>query len=348
MSIGITLLILTLLIGGLLYACEAFTNAIEWLGHKLGLNEGAVGSVLAAVGTALPETLVPLVALAAAAWMGQAGGGEVALGAIVGAPFMLSTLAMGVSGVAVVVAARQGLRGLEVTADPVVMERDLRFFLICFTPAIAAGFLPAGLAFTRPLHLALGVILLGAYGWYVKKTLEDPGELSEMPEALHFGRNHEDPPLSLVITQVVVALLGIGVAAHFFVGQVEHLAALWNVAPLILSLVITPIATELPEKFNSVLWIRARKDTLALGNVTGAMVFQSCIPITVGLWLTPWHLSGSSMVAAGTAWLAGMFQYVHVRRTGKMSVGSLVLGALFYVACIGLVAARDHLPWMLK
>ena len=53
-------------------------------------------------------------------------------------------------------------------------------------------------------------------------------------------------------------------------------------APLIMSLLITPIATELPEKFNSVLWIRQRKDTLALGNITGAMVFQSTFPVSVG------------------------------------------------------------------
>ncbi|HNC05350.1 MAG TPA: hypothetical protein PLS38_03490, partial [Solirubrobacterales bacterium] len=40
-----------------------FTNAIEWLGHKLNLGEGAVGSILAAVGTAMPETLIPIVAI---------------------------------------------------------------------------------------------------------------------------------------------------------------------------------------------------------------------------------------------------------------------------------------------
>ena len=40
-----------------------FTNAIEWLGHKLNLGEGAVGSIPAAVGTAMPETLIPIVAI---------------------------------------------------------------------------------------------------------------------------------------------------------------------------------------------------------------------------------------------------------------------------------------------
>jgi cation:H+ antiporter len=35
-----------------------FTNAVEWIGHRLEVGVGAVGSVLAAVGTAMPETLI--------------------------------------------------------------------------------------------------------------------------------------------------------------------------------------------------------------------------------------------------------------------------------------------------
>ena len=52
---------------------------------------------------------------------------------------------------------------------------------------------------------------------------------------------------------------------------------------VLLALVIAPIATELPEKFNSVIWVRQGKDTLAMGNITGAMVFQSTIPTVVAL-----------------------------------------------------------------
>ena len=58
--------------------------------------------------------------------------------------------------------------------------------------------------------------------------------------------------------------------------------------PTILALIIAPIATELPEKFNSVLWVRNGKDTLAMGNITGAMVFQSCLPTVLGLLFTTW------------------------------------------------------------
>ncbi len=81
--------------GSIVLACVLFTNAIEHLGEKLNLSEGAVGSVLAAVGTALPETILPLVAIVGAYVTGSniEAGQEIGIGAILGAPFMLGTLA---------------------------------------------------------------------------------------------------------------------------------------------------------------------------------------------------------------------------------------------------------------
>ena len=57
---------LLVILGG----AELFTNGVEWIGEGFGLSEGVVGSVLAAVGTALPETILPLVAIMS----GHAGG----------------------------------------------------------------------------------------------------------------------------------------------------------------------------------------------------------------------------------------------------------------------------------
>src|SRR5207249_6874103 len=81
---------LVLSLGVILGGAELFTNGVEWVGDAFGLSEGVVGSVLAAVGTALPETVLPLVALLS----GQHAGEEIGIGAILGAPFMLTTLAM--------------------------------------------------------------------------------------------------------------------------------------------------------------------------------------------------------------------------------------------------------------
>src|SRR6476469_7840101 len=91
----------------ILLGCDIFTNSIEWLGKKLDLNEGILGSVFAAVGTALPETLIPIVALVFGSTDPNSHAHDVSLGAIIGAPFMLATVAMLVTGIAIITYTRR-------------------------------------------------------------------------------------------------------------------------------------------------------------------------------------------------------------------------------------------------
>src|SRR4029079_4267292 len=115
---------------------ELFTNGIEWFGKKLGLAEGAVGSVLAAVGTALPETMIPIIAIL---FSGQEHSDEIGVGAILGAPFMLATLAMFVTGLAVLVQARHREAGAVMPFAPKVLWADVRTFVLTYGLAIAAA-----------------------------------------------------------------------------------------------------------------------------------------------------------------------------------------------------------------
>ena len=93
----------------ILVGAELFTNGIVWFGRKLELAEGAVGSVLAAVGIALPETMIPIIAIAFGG--GREATDDVGAGAILGTPFMLSTLAMFVTGVGVLAWRRRRATG---------------------------------------------------------------------------------------------------------------------------------------------------------------------------------------------------------------------------------------------
>ena len=59
---------------------------------------------------------------------------------------------------------------------------------------------------------------------------------------------------------------------------------------------------------NSILWIRKRKDTLAIGNITGAMVFQGTLLPAIGISLTPWIpqkkvLLGVAITPVAAFWL---------------------------------------------
>jgi len=348
-----TAILLLVSLGVILAAAELFTNAVEWTGHKLKLNEGVVGSILAAVGTAMPETLIPIVAIL---FIGGGHGDEVGIGAILGAPFMLATLALFITGLAIVLFARGGRRTTELRVSSRVLGRDIRFFLGGYTIAIGAAFLPPSLFAVKVI---LAVVILGLYAFYVYRHATDAGEapadtegMSPLEAAedlahadehlapLHFQRGAKDPRMGIIVAQLVVSLLIMLVGAYLFVEEVNQVATALGIPALILSLLIAPIATELPEKFNSVLWVRQGKDTLALGNITGAMVFQSCIPAAFGMVFSDWSISAEStpaFVSAGIAILAAAVIFGSLNFGRKLTATSLLTGGIFYLAYVGYV-----------
>lgn len=312
LSISVTALLLLI---GIVWACAVFTNAIEWLGVRLKLSEGAVGSLLAAVGTALPETIVPIVAILSGVlgWgnVSAEAGHEIGIGAILGAPFMLGTLAFFVSGFAVLIYALFKKRGLHMTLNEPLFLRDMKYFFPAFGAAISAAFLPPELGWAR---YAIAVGLLIWYGIYAFRTLALPHETEQHPEAatdsfdpedvepghdepLWFAPKHAEPPMSRIMLQTAVGLGGIVLLAHSFVDTIHAGSELLHIPAMVLSLIIVPIATELPEKFNSVIWLGKEKDTLALGNITGAMVFQSTIPTAIGVAFTPWFIESFTLTS---------------------------------------------------
>jgi len=290
----------------ILAGANIFTNGIEWLGKRLNLSEGAVGSVLAAVGTAMPETMVPVIAIL----FGPGGNAhEVGIGAILGAPFMLSTLAFGVVGVSKMVYCRcQDDKSIDCKHS--ILMRDLKFFILFYSIAVAAAFIPS---YTLKVPVALS--LVAGYIYYVKKTLRDGDDLSEADlPPLTFWRKNPRPPLAVILVQIGFSLALIAGGANYFVGALGELATSIMVPALILSLIITPVATELPEKFNSIIWVKGGKDTLAMGNITGAMVFQSTILPMIGILFTPWQLSPLAALSAGLALLSSLIVYLFVKK----------------------------------
>jgi len=341
----VDILILIIAFVVILMGAELFTNGIEWFGRKLGLAEGAIGSVLAAVGTALPETMIPIIAILFAS---GAASHEVGIGAILGAPFMLGTLAMFVTGVAVLAVARGRGTGDVMRVDTKVLAHDMRYFAIAYAIAIGAAFLPL-----EPVWLKwiVAAILIGIYVWYVKGHFEadasvDLEDLAPLRFRILDRRgitvDPAVPRLRVVNLQVIAALGLIVIGAFFFVDAVEHLATTFGIDGALLALVVAPIATELPEKFNSVIWVRQGKDTLAMGNITGAMVFQSTIPTVVALLFasSSWVVAPGTYVAfasSGIAFLSSAFIFIPMARRGTLRGRGLLVGGIFYVAYLVLV-----------
>jgi cation:H+ antiporter len=310
-----------------------FTNAIEWIGHRISLGEGAVGSLLAAVGTALPETLIAIVAL-----VGATKSEEVAIGAIVGAPFLLATLAMGLVGLTAYLYRRKRAQGIELRAHVPTLDRDLAFFMVFFALALALGF-----GAPEAIRVPAGIIGVAAYFAYVAFTIRNPGPLQPDETLnpliiLRGGSRSEEPPLGPSIVQCLIGLAAMIGGAHLFVEELLHVAEDLGVEAIVLSLILAPLATELPEKVNSFFWVREGKDALALGNITGAMVFQSTIPVGIGLIFTDWELGGDAAVSVALGLAGGLLAYWALRLRDRFELAPVLGWFALYAAFIVVVS----------
>lgn len=333
MAIDILLLLFYLVL--IIAAAEIFTNAIESLGAKLNFSEGVTGSIFAAVGTALPETMVPLVAIFGG--NSQKVSEEVGVGAILGAPFMLGTLAMFLIGWSAW--QFKGRRNKDsITPEPTGFRRDIEFFLFSFTLAFLVAFTPQDYRYVR---IFVAAVLVLTYFYYVLETIKAS---SELVEGGHATEGSKPLYLSLifkehmgfVLLQLLIALGLIIIGARGFVHGVEHLAEVLGVPVIALSLLIVPIATELPEKFNSVIWMRGGKDTLAVGNVTGAMVFQGSLLPAIGIFLTPWTINLTVMASSIITILAGVWLYYLALKVKKITPPFMILNGILYLTFVGI------------
>lgn len=325
MTIFLYLLLFIVSVAVTLGGCGLFTNAIEWLGKRLGISEGAVGSIFAAIGTTLPETSIPVIAIFFGTSRQEA---EVGLGAILGAPFMLNTLVLPILAVLLVLYARAGKRTAQFHLNYGEVRTDLTFFCISYMVALGCVFVPS-----RTVHLVAAAGLIGLYLYYMKIKFsaedEEGGEGSLEP--LLFAKQAQTPAYGMIGLQAVAGLGGLILGAHLFVTAAETMAAALAISPLVLALLIAPLATELPEMSNSFLWLYRKKDRLAVGNVTGAMVFQGTFPVSVGLIGTEWALAPSALLAMVLAVVGAGLCLLQILIRGRWQPWLLSAGAILYI-----------------
>jgi cation:H+ antiporter len=301
------LLTFALLLGaaGVIYfSCEAFVNGVEWLGRALRLSATATGSILAAFGTALPESVVTL---AAVAFDDSAAGQDIGIGAALGGPLVLSTVAYGMVGLVLLGNRRQlgAARSGAVQADMPSLRRDQRWFLAVFAFKIALGVLTFQGKAWFSLAFALVYVL---YCWKeLGRKHEGDEEDAEILEPLLLRPTAARPGLGWIIAQTALASIVVFLASRVFVAQIDSVGAWFGLPPQLAALLLSPVATELPETMNVLIWARQGKERLALANISGAMMIQATIPTAFALWFTPWRLGPTSLLGAATTAVAVLY-----------------------------------------
>jgi cation:H+ antiporter len=272
------------------------------------------------------------------------------MGAIIGAPFMLGTLAFSIVGITYLVSRASGKRTTPFDVSGRIIGNDLTFFIVAFAIGIGAGvlkhFWPE---MPRWIDYALAALMIVVYLIYLRRmfnrdndpatTLED--ELNMLHIRRLFRRIQENRKRWISL-QIFAALALMFFGAHEFVDYFSRMATTLGVNPLILALLIVPVATELPEKFNSVLWVSRGKDTLAVGNISGAMIFQSTFPVSLGLIFLDWRFSprDPALVGAVFGLIGALLLMINMRVKGKASAIVMTPCGLLYVIYIILVVMQ--------
>ena len=321
----LTLCLFLVSAGAIYLACEYFVNGIEWLGRKLGLGATATGTVLAAFGTALPESAVTFVAVI----LGKGPAArDIGVGAAMGGPLVLATIAYAVVGAALW---RNGRRLHR--ADPLVrvdhrrLARDQSWFLAIFAVKVGLGLV--AFAF-KPL---LGVLFLLAYALYVWREVhsDDTAPEEDALEPLKLRPRQAEPAMRWVLAQTAAALAVIAVASRVFVGQLEAIGEALAMPPHLVALLLSPVATELPETLNALIWVRQGKERLALANISGAMMIQATVPSALAIFATPWRFDAPLIVSGVLTAAAIVYLWRLFRRGGVDARRLLPVGLLYGV-----------------
>jgi cation:H+ antiporter len=330
MLVAVPLLLLSA--GFVYWACEYFVNGVEWVGHKAGISQNAVGTVLAAFGTALPESVVTFVAVV----FGQdAEQKNIGVGAALGGPLVLATVAYPIVGIMLLLTRGQ-LPNQPIDINRQRLSRDQSWFLLIFAFKIALGFLVFSI---KPW---LGWLFLAAYAAYTWVEVRHEGDAPEGDLGpLKFQSKDERPGWPMITIQTLLALGVIFAASHVFVAQLNVVGPWLGIPSTVVALFLSPIATELPETMNAVIWIRQGKHRLALSNISGSMMIQATVPTALGLFFTPWLFDGALTVAAVVTAIAVAGLLILLRRNALTPV-RLALFALGYAAFVIGIWAIAH------
>jgi cation:H+ antiporter len=309
-------------------SCEFFVNGVEWVGQRLKITQTATGTILAAFGTALPESVVTFVAIVFGDTDAER---DIGVGAALGGPLALSTLAYGVVGLTLMGSARLKVRRKEaLDIDCRRLSRDQGWFLSIFLCKFVLGLI----AF--PGKPWFGFLFLGAYAFYVWKELQSDASASGRHELepLKVRPRDADPTLIWAALQTIAALIVIFAASRIFVNQLDVIGPWLGMPPQLGALLLSPIATEMPETMNAIIWVRQGKERLALANISGAMMIQATVPTAVGLFGTPWLFDRPLIIAGSVTTLAVVALFL-MFRGGRVTGRRLSWASLFYLLFAG-------------
>ena len=265
------LLLLLGWLGELIFASWLLSDGAEHLAERWGGK--FVGRTLLSIATTLPEIAI----VVAAAKDGSYG---TALGSALGSNLFMMTLGLAVM---LIIATTKLSKAPQKFID--VTQFKLDKILLVITAVIGA------MLFIDGYDVLDGVIFTGFFGTYLyfafremkkeKKEAALESELhTEHEEKLskkHFGRS---------MALFIAGTIGIFIGAEPFVHSLEGVALDSGVSVVVLAVIISPIAGEMPEKISMILLARkgAHGASIAVANVLGSKILNNTLLLAVAVF----------------------------------------------------------------
>jgi len=253
------LVLIALFVIGMLVLVRSSDEAIKRsinLAKLTGLSTVAIGFILLAIGTSLPELAVSVFASAA-------GQSQIVLGTLLGSNISDVTLILGTA----------ALFGTITWS-----KKDYRVSqsaIIAILLALAALFLPG-------LGIGFGVAALASFAFFIMTMMKERYIIGAEERPLL-----KTPPIVLNLGILFVAIAGVLIGASVLTDSTISIARLLGIPEIFISGVIIAIGTSLPELAVSIQALRNGESGLALGNIAGSLVANLALVLGVSSLMLP-------------------------------------------------------------
>jgi len=282
LDLGILAVALVLVGQGALLA----TRYAAFLAESLHLSKYAVGFIIVAVISILPETFIAL----NAAFHGVPSFG---LGTLLGSNVADLTLVF----VLLVFFARRGL-----IIESKVLTHHVVYPFVLLLPLILGG----NGHFSRLDGLAL--ILTGCVFYYLALRGDTDGTV---PLPRRRGRARH---IALLGVSMGVLLVG----SYFTVTSATALAGHLSVSPILIGLLVVGLGTTIPELFFSLRSVKKGDDSLAVGDILGTVLADATVVVGILALVHPFAFPVRIIYITGTFMVAASYILFRCMRSGRV------------------------------
>jgi len=236
----ISIIILAFSLLFLVLASEKIITSAVRLSNLTGFSEFAIGTVVIAIGTSLPELVISILSMFEKS-------SELSIGLLLGSSIADMTIVFGIVCFSAFILSKKEVGVVETVS--------LSSLLVVF--ALILG----------TIDLAFGIFSIILFSMFIMIILKK-----------HYTIKDGKKPWILtpeIVTQsaiLIISIITIVISARFVVSSATELALYFNTPSLLIGAVIIGLGTVLPETAVSIMAIKKRNISLAIGNVAGSVV----------------------------------------------------------------------------